>query len=639
MQVHNPASATAGNARRTALLTIGAIGVVYGDIGTSPLYAYREALAQSLPHGVVEADILGVLSLTLWALILVVTVKYILFLMRMDNKGEGGVLSLMALTQFALQRWKVVTILGAAGAALFYGDAILTPALSVLSAVEGLKTVPGIGSHMDESTVVVIALVILISLFAIQGRGTEGVSRIFGPVCVLWFLAIGAVGAINLVEAPHALAALNPEHAILFLSTNGMTSLKVLGAVFLTVTGAEALTADMGHFGRFPVRLGWLALVFPALAVNYLGQGAFTLTSLETATAAGTVLEGGDWFFLMVPESVRLAMVVLATFATIIASQAVITGAFSLTRQGIALGFFPRMQIRQTSEAHEGQIYIPAINWLLLAGVAILIISFRNSSSLAAAYGIAVSGTMMITTCLAFFVMWKVWRWHPLWAATLALPFILLDAFFFGANMLRVLEGGWMPLTLACAVGVTIYVWRKGRAYMAAEVQRATVSMQDIADALASRPPLRVPGTAVFLTAEPDVAPVALLHNLKHNKVLHERNVIATVRGISTPRVDVDKRLILEPIDANFQRATLNFGYMETPDVPSGLFGTGAIKSDLAGASFFVGRHILSIKQNVGLPLWQDLIFVFLQRNASDPNDFFQIPPGRVVEIGTRMEI
>lgn len=627
------------NPRQTAVLTLGAIGVVYGDIGTSPLYAFREALGQSAAGGIVEAEILGVLSLALWALILVVTVKYVLFLMRMDNAGEGGVLSLMALARKATSNWSIVTVLGAMGAALFYGDAIITPALSVLSAVEGIKTVPAVGEMMSEGRIIAISMVILAALFAIQARGTASVSKLFGPVCVIWFLAIGGVGLLNFMAAPEVLLALNPLYAIAFLLEHGVAGLFVLGAVFLTVTGAEALTADMGHFGRAPIRIGWFSLVMPALALNYLGQAAFALAQMRAAQAAGTAFANADWFFLMTPESLRLAMVILATMATIIASQAVITGAYSLTQQGISLGLFPRMKIKQTSEDHAGQIYIPAINWLLLAGVALLIVQFRTSSSMAAAYGIAVTGTMVVTTCLAFIVLWKLWAWRPALAALFIAPFLLLDLFFFGANFLRVVEGGWVPLVIAAMIGLIVHIWLKGRAYLASEAQRDHVTMAELAKALSARPPQRIAGTAVFLTADRDVAPVALLHNIKHNKVLHAQNLIVTVQNATSPRVAEEDRLSVTRIDENFLWATLRFGYMETPDVPAALFGSGSIQQDKAGASFFIGRHMLSPSHEVGLPFWQDIIFIILQRNASDPTEFFQIPPGRVVELGTRIEI
>jgi KUP system potassium uptake protein len=624
---------------QTAVLTIGAIGVVFGDIGTSPLYAFREALAQSGADGISRGEILGVLSLALWALTLIVTVKYVLFLMRADNNGEGGVLSLMALANRATGGSLIVLGLGAAGAALFYGDAIITPALSVLSAVEGLQTVPGVGALMTPRIILVITAAILVGLFMIQSHGTARVARLFGPVCVVWFLSIGALGVMHIADAPEVLAAFSPSYAVVFLMEHGVTGLFVLGAVFLTVTGAEALTADMGHFGRLPIRIGWFALVFPALALNYLGQGALALAHLHAAERAGQLMQNADWFFLMAPDSLRMPLVILATLATIIASQAVITGAYSLTQQAIALGLLPRMLIRQTSEHHAGQIYIPVVNWMLLAGVLMLIEGFRSSSAMAAAYGIAVTGTMVITTALAFVVVWRLWRWRFVAAAAFIAPFMLIDIIFFGANILRVAEGGWVPLLVAAILGLTIATWIKGRNLLGDLTSRDLVPMADLARALAMRPPTRVEGTAVYLTSSPEVAPVALLHNLKHNRVLHRRNVILSVVTASEPHLREEERLKIEAIDDNFTRASLNYGYMETPDVPSDLLRDGRIGREPGGTSFFIGRNSIGMAKKRGMPIWQDIIFIFLQKNASDPTTYLQIPPNRVVELGSRIEI
>ncbi|WP_246610936.1 potassium transporter Kup [Aquisediminimonas profunda] len=622
-----------------AALTIGAVGVVFGDIGTSPLYAFREALGQTAGGGINAAEILGVLSLMIWALILVVTVKYVSFLMRADNNGEGGVLSLMALAKRATGGWKSVIALGAVGAALFYGDAIITPALSVLSAVEGLRTLPGLDAALSERSIMNIALAILVGLFAIQSRGTANVSRLFGPVCAIWFLTIGALGLLHLYDAPSILLAFNPSLGVSFLLQHGMTGLFVLGAVFLTVTGAEALTADMGHFGRLPIKLGWFLLVFPSLVLNYLGQGAFALAQLGEATAAGKTFANADWFFLMAPEPVRPWVVVIATLATIIASQAVITGAYSLTQQAISLGLLPRLKILQTSEEHFGQIYVPVINWLLLAGVAVLIIQFRTSTSMAAAYGIAVTGTMVATTCLAFIVLWKLWNWRLASALAFIAPFLLLDLFFFGANILRVVEGGWVPLVIASIIGLLIHIWVKGKIFLSRETHWNSVGMIDLAKALSARPPRRVEGTAVFLTSEPEVAPVALLHNLKHNRILHNQNIILTVRTVTRPRVDESERVSVTPIDENFSQVEITYGYMEVADVPSDLYRTGKVLSDRGGTSFFVGRNMLSPSRDVGLPFWQDLIFIFLHKNASDPTVYYNIPINRVIEMGSRVEV
>ncbi|MBY0304719.1 MAG: potassium transporter Kup [Sphingomonas sp.] len=624
--------------RSTLMLAIGAIGVVFGDIGTSPLYAFREALAQSAGDGIDAAEILGVLSLAIWALILVVTLKYVLFLMRADNQGEGGVLALTALARRSLgTRAKVALALGATGAALFYGDAIITPALSVLSAVEGLKTIPGGAALFGEPEIIGLTISILIGLFIIQGRGTASVARLFGPICILWFLAIGGLGLYHILDAPSILRALSPSYGISFLFSHGVIGLFVLGAVFLTVTGVEALTADMGHFGRLPIQLGWFVLVFPALVFNYFGRGAFALNALETAAAAGQPFANQDWFFLMAPGVLRVPLVLLATLATIIASQAVITGAYSLTQQAIQLGLLPRLRIRQTSADHSGQIYLPAINWLLLIGVLVLVTQFRTSSSMAAAYGIAVTGTMVVTTCLAYIVVRHHWHWGRLPAVALIAPFLLLDLIFFGANILRVIEGGWVPLVVAAVIGLLIVTWRRGKRIVGAFEARQSIPLADLAAALAKRPPERVEGTAVFLTANPANTPGALLHNLKHNKVLHARNLIVSVRTADRPTIAPEERAMVERIDDSFTSVVLKYGFMETPDVPHDLTMQLAITP--MKTSYFIGRNTLKASAEEGMPLWQDRIFMFLQRNASDPTDFLRIPPGKVLELGEQVTV
>ena len=630
----------ASRRNQTAILTLGAIGVVYGDIGTSPLYAYREALTQAAGGGISQAEIFGVLSLALWTLILVVTVKYISFLMRADNHGEGGVLSLMALAQRATQgKWAIVTLLGAIGAALFYGDAILTPALSVLSAVEGLKSVPAVAPYLSHELILTLAIGLLVGLFAIQSSGTAAVAVWFGPICAIWFVAIGTVGLINTLSTPEIFSAINPAYGIEFLLTHGKVGLLVMGAVFLTVTGAEALTADMGHFGRFPIQLGWYLLVFPALTLNYFGQGAFALNQFEVAASQGQSLQASDWFFLMTPEWFRLAMVGLATLATIIASQAVITGAFSLTQQAISLGLLPRLTIRQTSASQSGQIYLPAINWLLALGVLILILSFQTSSKMAAAYGIAVTGTMVVTTLLAFVVVWKLWRWSVFTSNIVVGPLLALDLFFFGANILRVIEGGWVPLAVGLLIAGLIGIWVRGRAFLAVQATRETVKIVDLVPNLAKSATPIAQGTAVFLTADPENAPPALLHNLKHNQVLHNENILLTVRTSTQPHVPPAERLSMERLNDRFLRATLCYGYMESPDVPTDLHRDGRIPIHPKGISFFVSRNSLAPSAEVGLPLWQAIIYSFLHRNAADPTAFFQIPPDRVVELGSRVRV
>jgi KUP system potassium uptake protein len=626
-----------------AALTIGAIGVVFGDIGTSPLYAFREALHHSSTSGIQEAAIFGVLSLALWSLILVVTVKYVIFLMRADNDGEGGVLALLALAGRGIGGRKgAVLALGAMGAALFYGDAIITPALSVLSAVEGTKTIPGIGENISEQRIIDITLVILIALFAIQFRGTATVSKLFGPICVVWFCAIGGLGLMHISDYPGILGALSPHHAVSFLANNGLIGLIVLGSVFLTVTGAEALTADMGHFGRFPIRLAWFALVFPALALNYFGQGAFAMAALREAQAAGVALETRDWFFLMSPESLRVPLIVLAGLATIIASQAVITGAYSLTQQAIQLGLLPRMKIVQTSPGSAGQIYIPAINWMLLIGVWLLVVQFRNSSSMASAYGIAVTGTMVVTTCLAFVVVHKLWKWSLAKSLLVIVPFLTIDLIFFGANILRVVDGGWVPLAVGAFICMLIWIWVRGKRVIDEKENEGAMTLGELAASLAKRPPSRVEGTAVFLSANPEGVPGTILHNLKHNRVLHARNLVLTVRTSGVPHVAADQRAEYVVVNEDFARVILRYGFMDTPDVPSDLDAAipkGLEKLNPMTTSYFVGRNVLSASKDEGLPFWQDMILIFLQRNAYNPAEFFRIPSNRIVALGAQLVV
>lgn len=625
-------------------LTIGAIGVVFGDIGTSPLYAFREALHHSAPTGgIEEAAIFGVLSLALWSLILVVTVKYVIFLMRADNDGEGGVLALLALAGRGIGGRKGVVLgLGAVGAALFYGDAIITPALSVLSAVEGTKTIPGIGENISQQTIIYVTLAIMVALFAIQSRGTAVVSKLFGPICVVWFLVIGGLGILHISDYPAIFGALSPHHAVSFLTSNGMIGLIVLGSVFLTVTGAEALTADMGHFGRFPIRLGWFLLVFPALSLNYFGQGAFAMAALEQARAAGVPLETRDWFFLMSPEAMRVPMIILAGLATIIASQAVITGAYSLTQQAIQLGLLPRMKIVQTSPGSAGQIYIPAINWMLFFGVWLLVVQFRNSSAMASAYGIAVTGTMVVTTCLAFVVVHKLWRWSIAKSVLVIVPFLVIDLIFFGANILRVVDGGWVPLAVGALICLIIWIWVRGKRLIDSRENEGAMTLAELGKSLGKSKVARVDGTAVYLTANPEGVPGTILHNLKHNRVLHARNIVLSIRTASVPHVPSEERSTYVKIDQNFARVILKYGFMDTPDVPADLALAIPAKDprlDAMMTSYFMGKSVLSASKDEGLPFWQDIILIFLQRNAYNPAEFFGIPSNRIVALGGQVVI
>jgi KUP system potassium uptake protein len=621
-------------------MAVGAVGVVFGDIGTSPLYAFRLALQQASQQGGVHADaVFGVVSLALWALFLVVTVKYVLFLMRADNKGEGGVLSLMALAQGAIgRRTTLVFVLGVAGAALFYGDSIITPAISVLSAVEGLKTIPGL-HDVSLSAVIVISLAILTGLFVVQSRGTAKVAGFFGPILVFWFVCIAATGLMHLVREPAVLLALSPTYAVGFLLTHGIISFFVLGSVFLTVTGAEALYADMGHFGRWPIQAAWLFLTLPCLVLNYLGQGAFALEVLHRA--GGHPVGDVDWFFQMTPEVVRAPMVVLATAATVIASQAVITGAFSMTQQAMQLGLLPRMIVRRTSETAAGQIYLPQINMMLAVGVVLLIGVFKSSDNLGQAYGLAVTGTMVVTTSLAYIVVRRLWRWPLAGALALIGPLWALDVTFLAANSLKILSGAAMPLVLGGALFLVMATWVRGGDLLTAKVRRDTPPLDEFLAVLKARPPHRVSGTAVYLTSDPDHAPGALLHNLKHNRVLHDQNVIVTVETTDTPRVAEAERVRCEPINADFKRVEVKYGFMETPNIPKALAACRAqgLTFDVLSTSFFLGRRTVVANMRKGLGHWQDRLFILLAKNAANPTDFYQIPPGRVLEMGTQVSV
>ncbi len=611
-------------------LAVGSIGVVYGDIGTSPLYAFREAMHAASPGGAIgPPEVLGVLSLILWALILIVTVKYVLILIRADNRGEGGTLALMALAQRALGKPHfVVLLLGAIATALFYGDALLTPALSVLSAVEGLEvTAPGLGPY-----VVPLTVVILIALFLVQSRGTARVASFFGPVTIVWFLSLAAIGLAAIADNPAVLAAFNPLYGLSFLVEHGLVGLLTLGSVFLAVTGAEALYADLGHFGRRPIQFAWLFLVLPALALNYLGQGAVVLASPE-------LIENP--FFLMYPDWARMPMVILATAATVIASQAVITGAYSLSRQAVQLGLLPRLEFRHTSETQFGQIYVPRINTLLLVGVVILVVVFQSSSALASAYGIAVSGTMVVTTALAFVVVWKAWRW-PLWLTILVLaPFVAIEAIFLFANLLKVLGGGWVPLLLGAVLIAIMLTWRRGSRILLQKTRRMEVPLPALIDNLESKPPHRIPGTAVFLTGDPRSTPTALLHSLKHYKVLHERNVILNVLTTDSPRATPEERIELLPLGETFWRMTVRYGFMETPNIPKAVATARreGFALDIMSTSFFLSRRSIQPAREPAMPLWQDKLFIFLARSAFDASSYFRLPTDRVVEIGTQVVI
>jgi KUP system potassium uptake protein len=608
-------------------LVLGSVGVVYGDIGTSPLYAFRESI--SAAGSASEPVVLGILSLILWALLLIVTIKYVVILLRTDNHGEGGTLALMALAHRALgRRGEFVILLGIVSGALFYGDALITPALSVLSAVEGLKIV---APHFEDY-VVPVTVIILVLLFAFQSRGTAKVASFFGPIMVVWFVAIAVAGLWHVAQQPAVLLAINPIHGIRFLVGHGKIGFVTLGAVFLAVTGSEALYADLGHFGRGSIRFAWLGLVLPALTLNYFGQGALVLSDAKAIE---------NPFYLLYPDWALLPMVALATIATVIASQAVITGAYSLTQQAIQLGLLPRLEIRHTSEAHYGQIYMPRVNTLLLFGILLLVMVFRSSSALASAYGIAVTGTMVVTALMAFVAVWKVWHWHPAAAAALIAPFVFIDLTFLAANLLKVVDGGWMPLALGACLMVVMYTWRRGTRLLFEKTRRQEMTLESLVAMLEKKPPHRVPGTAVFLTSDPASAPTALLHSLKHYKVLHEKNVILTIQIAGRPRVDPAERVRIDPVGNSFSKVVLRFGFMESPNVPRALAIARKLgfSFDIMSTSFFLSRRLLRPSAHSGMPRWQDRLFIMLTRTANDATDYFQIPTGRVVEVGTQVTI
>ena len=623
-------------------LGVGSVGVVFGDIGTSPLYAFNAAIGQASKDHLGRDSILGVVSLALWALLIVVTLKYVLFVMRADNKGEGGVLSLMALAQRAIgKRTRFVFLLGVIGAALFYGDAIITPAISVLGAFQGLKDIPMFEGRVTEKEITAAAFVLLIILFLVQARGTEKVAKLFGPVMVIWFLVIAGLGAWHIKDDPGVFLAVSPHYAVNFMIRHGLVGFLVLGSVFLTVTGAEALYADMGHFGRWPIQAAWLFFVLPCLALSYLGQGAFVMKSLAYAHAHGIEFKNVDWFFLMIPPDLRLPVVLLAVFASVIASQAVITGAFSLSQQGILLGLLPRMQVKRTSETQSGQIYLPQVNTMLMVGVLVLVAVFQTADNLTNAYGLAVTGTMVVTTVLAYIVSRRMWGWNRYAVLALVIPLIALDLTFLVANGLKIASGGWLPLLIGGTLFLLMATWVRGSGILTDKTRRDSVPMADLIDILRARAPHRVPGTAVFLTSDPEVAPVALMHNLKHNKVLHEKNVVLTVRTAETPRVSEANRVVMEPINEDFRKITINYGFMETPNVPKalGLCRKQGLKFDIMATSFFLGRRSVVPSAQSGMPLWQDKIYIFMLKNAVNPTEFFHIPPGRVVELGAQVTV
>ena len=616
-----------------ASLVVGAIGVVFGDIGTSPLYTLKQAFG---PHYGLVANhdtVLGILSLVFWALTMVVTIKYVTVIMRADNEGEGGIMALMTLAQRTLKPGSrsvyLVGILGIFGASLFFGDGVITPAISVLSAVEGLEVVAPQLHHWIVPIVVLVLLVVFLS----QRYGTEKVGRVFGPVMIAWFLALAVLGVVNILHAPEVLKAVNPWWAVRFFAEHHFGGVFILGAVVLAVTGGEALYTDMGHFGARPIRLGWYWFVLPALMLNYLGQGALVL---EDPTAIVNP------FYVGVPGWARWPMIVLATCATIIASQAVITGAFSISRQAMQLGYIPRMAVKHTSRDTIGQIYIPAVNWTLMVLVIGLVLSFQTSTALATAYGISVSATMLIDTLLLALVARALWPKARNWVLPLCLLFLVGDIGFLVANGAKILDGGWFPVVLGIVLFTLLRTWRRGRELLYLEIRKGGIDLDTFLPGLMLAPPVRVPGTAVFLIAQQGMVPQALLHNLKHNKVLHERNVFLTVKTLNVPYAPKGDRLRIDPIGDEFHRVTIRFGFMETPDVPLALMRScdqGGIHFDPMDTTYFASRETVVASKRGGMPVWRDKLFAVMHRNAAPATGFFHIPGNRLVELGSQVEI
>ncbi|MEK6592395.1 MAG: potassium transporter Kup [Pseudomonadota bacterium] len=615
-----------------AALTLAALGIVYGDIGTSPLYAVKETFAPS--HGIPleTANILGGISAIFWVLMLVVSLKYVVLIMRAHNKGEGGIMALLALASSAVKhhpRWHTSILLaGVLGAALFYGDAVLTPAISVLSAVEGLE----VGTSALKPYILPVAIGVLITLFSFQRFGTARVGALFGPIVILWFLALGIAGASSIANAPAILQALNPLHGIVFVTHHGFASFVVLGAVLLAFTGAEALYADMGHFGSEPIRIAWFSLVFPALALNYLGQGALLMTSPAAIS---------NPFYLLYPQWALYPMVALATAATVIASQATISGAYSLTKQAIQLGYLPRMSVLQTSAKEMGQIYMPGVNWMLLIVVLAAVVGFGSSSKLASAYGVAVTGTMLVTTFLTFFVIRFGWGYNLSLCILATGSFIVVDLAFFSSSLLKVGSGGWFPLVLGAVMFLLMLTWWRGRRALVARLKSSAIPLEDFLKSLFDYPPHRVPGTAVFMVADASAVPHALLHNLAHNKVLHERVVFLTVVIEDVPWVPFNERVTVEVLGNGCWRVRIHFGFKNRTDVPRALelCHSHGLAFEMMETSFFLSRETLIPVAGGGMALWRERLFAAMARNASSVVEYFNIPTNRVIELGTQIEI
>jgi len=614
--------------RKLSVLTLATLGVVYGDIGTSPLYAMRECFYGPHRVPITEANVLGILSLILWALIIIVTIKYHIYVIRADNRGEGGILALMALVRGVVTgtagQWVIIT-LGIFGSALLYADGIITPAISVLGAAEGLEVVtPALGRY-----VVPLSAAIIIGLFLLQRRGTARVGAMFGPVMLVWFTTIAALGIRGILLEPAVLGAINPWHAVHFFSTNGFAGYLVLGAVFLVVTGGEALYADLGHFGHVPIQINWFFLVGPSLVLNYLGQGALVLSNPEAAH---------NPFYRLAPDWALYPLLMLATMAAVIASQALISGAFSLTRQAVQLGYLPRVNIVHTSATEIGQIYIPGVNWGLMVATVVLVFGFRSSSGLANAYGVALTTTMVITTALAHIVARRLWGWKWWQAGLVTGLFLVVDLAFFGANIIKIEAGGWFPLAIAAAIYILMTTWKAGRRLLATRLKAGTMPLDLFLENVDTSH--RVPGVAVFMTQEPEGVPVTLLHNLKHNKVLHERVVLLTIVGEEIPYVRTAERLKVEDLGKGFVRMIARYGFMEDPNVPELLERAKAFGLEFKPleTSYFLGRETLIPSQKPGMAKWRTRLFGFMSQNAHRATAYFRIPPNRVVELGSQVE-
>jgi KUP system potassium uptake protein len=635
-----PTTSEQSHAGRSSLLplTLTALGVVYGDIGTSPLYAMKECFFGSHSVPPTHENVLGVLSLIVYALLLVISVKYIALVMRADNQGEGGILALTALVpsrlggsgasaRLAMGR-PVLIALGIFGTALLYGDGMITPAISVLGAIEGLQVATPLFSHY----VVPVAVIILVALFVMQKYGTHRVGRLFGPIVIVWFLTIALLGVVWIVRAPAVLAAFNPSHAVTFFQVNGFHGFAVLGAVFLVVTGGEALYADMGHFGRRPIRLAWFALVLPALLLNYFGQGALLLLDGSAARQP---------FFLLAPSWALLPLVGIATAAAVIASQALISGSFSITRQAIQLGLAPRLDVEHTSSLEMGQIYVPQVNWALMFATILIVVYFRSSSAMAAAYGIAVTMTMIITVLLLYVVMRDRWRWPLPVAVGVTAVFLAIDLAFFGANLLKIMQGGWLTIIVGAVLFTLMTTWRTGRRLVAERLNARAFPLEDFMAVIAASPPLRVPGTAVFMTAQPHGTPAALAHNLRCNKILHEHVIVLTVSTAQTPHLDVKDRIHVEPLGHGVFNVRVKYGFMEDPNVPEALIQARDLgaEMDADDLTFFLGRETIIVSRKQGMAVWREKLFVLMARNAVRATAFFRLPPERVVELGVQVEM